>query len=62
MPIGIREALTPLVYKVPFEYLTCQIAVNRKVSFLGFDDPNRQKVNFRQIFDSKQSPLAEGPR
>jgi glucosamine--fructose-6-phosphate aminotransferase (isomerizing) len=62
MPIGIREALTPFVYKVPFEYLTCQIAVNRKVSFLGFDDPNRQKVNFRQIFDSKQSQLAEGPR
>jgi glucosamine--fructose-6-phosphate aminotransferase (isomerizing) len=55
MPIGIREALTPFVYKVPFEYLTCQIAINRNVRFLGFDDPNRQKVNFRQIFDSKQS-------
>ena len=55
MPPGIRESLTPFVYKVPFEYLTCQIAIHRNVRFLGFDDPNRQKVNFRQIFDSRQS-------
>jgi len=55
MPRGIRESLTPFVYKVPFEYLTCQIAIHRNVRFLGFDDPNRQKVNYRQIFDSRQS-------
>jgi glucosamine--fructose-6-phosphate aminotransferase (isomerizing) len=56
MPSGMSESLTPFVYKVPFEYLTCYMAIHRKVRFLGFDDPIRQKVNFRQIFNSKQTP------
>jgi glucosamine--fructose-6-phosphate aminotransferase (isomerizing) len=62
MPNGMRESLTPFVYKVPFEYLTCYMAIHRNVRFLGFDDPIRQKVNFRQIFNSKQSQTAVGSR
>ncbi|MCB1487959.1 MAG: SIS domain-containing protein [Bauldia sp.] len=52
MPAGIPEYLTPFVYKLPFEYLSCQIAAEQNISFLGFNDRKRQEVNFRQIFDS----------
>ena len=58
MPTGIREALSPFVYKLPFEYLTCHIADQRGAVFLGFNDKKRQEVNFRQIFDSAQSKSA----
>jgi glucosamine 6-phosphate synthetase-like amidotransferase/phosphosugar isomerase protein len=58
MPDDIPEALTPFVYKLPFEYLAAHIATLRGANFFGFDDPNRQAVNFRQIFDSKQTPAA----
>ena len=53
MPAGLEENLTPFLYKLPFEYLTCYMAYARGVAFLGFDDPNRQEVNFRQIFRSQ---------
>lgn len=53
MPSGIDETLTPFVYKLPFEYLSCYMADARGAAFLGFDDPNRQEVNFRQIFRSQ---------
>ena len=62
MPSGVREALSPFVYKLPFEYLSCYIADLRGASFLGFNDKKRQEVNFRQIFDSSQAatqPAAE---
>jgi glucosamine 6-phosphate synthetase-like amidotransferase/phosphosugar isomerase protein len=55
MPVGIPESLTPLVYKAPFEHLSCQIADEQKIPFLGFHNPKRQQVNFRQIFGSAQS-------
>jgi glucosamine 6-phosphate synthetase-like amidotransferase/phosphosugar isomerase protein len=55
MPRGIPESLTPFVYKVPFEHLSCQIAHDQKIPFLGFHNPKRQQVNFRQIFSSAQS-------
>lgn len=54
MPDGVVEELSPFVYKLPFEYLSCHVAHNRGVAFLGFDDAKRQQVNFRQIFDSKE--------
>ncbi|HEV3042787.1 MAG TPA: hypothetical protein VGY52_02865, partial [Roseiarcus sp.] len=55
MPPGIPEPLTPFVYKAPFEHLSCQIAHEQKIPFLGFNNPKRQQVNFRQIFSSAQS-------
>ena len=56
MPAGIPEALTPFVYKVPFEYLTAHIAAQHGIDFFGFKNPLRRQVNFRQIFDSPQTP------
>jgi glutamine---fructose-6-phosphate transaminase (isomerizing) len=52
----LPEALTPFVYKLPFEYLSCHIADQQNIAFLGFDDKRRQEVNFRQIFHSAQAP------
>jgi glucosamine--fructose-6-phosphate aminotransferase (isomerizing) len=52
MPPGIPESLMPFVYKAPFEHLSCQIAHEQKIPFLGFHNPKRQQVNFRQIFNS----------
>lgn len=54
MPPDVHEHLTPFVYKAPFEYLSCYIGAHRGNSFLGFNDRNRQAVNFRQIFESAQ--------
>lgn len=54
MPPDIPESLTPFVYKTPFEHLACQIAHEQKIPFLGFHNPKRQQVNFRQIFNSTQ--------
>jgi glucosamine 6-phosphate synthetase-like amidotransferase/phosphosugar isomerase protein len=58
MPRHVPEPLTPFVYKLPFEYLSCQIAHEQKIPFLGFHNPKRQQVNFRQIFNSAQSAKA----
>jgi glucosamine 6-phosphate synthetase-like amidotransferase/phosphosugar isomerase protein len=58
MPAGIPEALTPFVYKLPFEYLAAHIAQQNGIDFFGFKNPLRQQVNFRQIFDSSQAPSA----
>jgi glucosamine 6-phosphate synthetase-like amidotransferase/phosphosugar isomerase protein len=58
MPDAIPEALTPFVYKLPFEYLAAHVATAYGARFFGFDDANRQAVNFQQIFDSKQTPAA----
>jgi glucosamine--fructose-6-phosphate aminotransferase (isomerizing) len=55
MPPDIPESLTPFVYKAPFEYLSCQISHEQKIPFLGFHNPKRQQVNFRQIFSSAQA-------
>ena len=58
----LPEALTPFVYKLPFEYLACHIADQQGIAFLGFDNKKRQEVNFRQIFHSAQAaatPQAE---
>jgi len=54
MPDNIPEALTPFIYKAPFEHLSCRIASEQKIPFLGFDNPKRQQVNFRQIFNSAE--------
>jgi glucosamine 6-phosphate synthetase-like amidotransferase/phosphosugar isomerase protein len=56
MPVGIPESLTPFVYKLPFEYLAAHIAAQHRIDFFGFANPQRQAVNFRQIFDSAQTP------
>ncbi|EAR51929.1 Glucosamine 6-phosphate synthetase, contains amidotransferase and phosphosugar isomerase domain [Oceanicola granulosus HTCC2516] len=52
MPDGVPEALTPFVYKLPFEHLGCEISRVQEIPFLGFHEPKRQQVNFRQIFES----------
>ncbi len=49
----VREPLSPFVYCVPFELFACYLASARNRAFLGFDDPHRRQVNFRQIFNSK---------
>jgi glucosamine--fructose-6-phosphate aminotransferase (isomerizing) len=51
----VPEALSPFVYKLPFEYLSCHISDQQNIAFLGFDNPRRQEVNFRQIFHSAQA-------
>jgi glucosamine--fructose-6-phosphate aminotransferase (isomerizing) len=51
---GISEVLTPFVYKVPFEYLSCYIAAKQNIAFLNFDNPKRLEVNFKQIFNSAE--------
>jgi glucosamine 6-phosphate synthetase-like amidotransferase/phosphosugar isomerase protein len=56
MPAGVPEPLTPFVYKTPFEVLAAQIAAHNGIDFFGFRNPLRQQVNFRQIFDSAQTP------
>lgn len=48
----VSEVLSPFVYKVPFEYLSCYIADQQNISFLNFDNPKRLRVNFKQIFNS----------
>ena len=53
----VRELLTPFVYCVPFELFACYLSDARKRAFLGFDDPHRREVNFRQIFNSQSRPL-----
>jgi glucosamine--fructose-6-phosphate aminotransferase (isomerizing) len=59
MPAGLPEALTPFVYKLPFEYLSCEISRRQNIAFLGFDDKRRQEINFRQIFSSAESESAD---
>lgn len=54
----ISEALSPFVYKLPFEYLACHISDLQKIAFLNFDNPKRLEVNFRQIFNSAQKEEA----
>jgi glucosamine 6-phosphate synthetase-like amidotransferase/phosphosugar isomerase protein len=51
----LPEALTPFVYKLPFEYLSCHISNEQNIAFLNFDNRKRQEVNFRQIFNSAQA-------
>jgi glucosamine 6-phosphate synthetase-like amidotransferase/phosphosugar isomerase protein len=53
MPPDVPETLTPFVYKLPFEHLTAHIASAHGIDFFGFANPQRQAVNFRQIFGSK---------
>jgi hypothetical protein len=55
MPAGVSESLTPFVYKTPCEVLAAQIAAHNGIDFFGFNNPLRQQVNFRQIFDSAQA-------
>jgi len=54
----VPETLSPFLYKLPFEYLSCFIADKQNIAFLGFDNRKRQEVNFRQIFNSAQKNAA----
>lgn len=47
------EALSPLACCVPLELLAYHYATSKGTTMLGFDDPNRMAVNFRQIFGSR---------
>ena len=58
MPTGLPERVTPFVYKLVFEYLSCEISRVQNIAFLGFDNKHRQEVNFRQIFNSKETSAA----
>lgn len=55
----LPETLTPFIYKLPFEYLSCHISSKQNIAFLGFDNRKRQEVNFRQIFNSAQKAATE---
>ncbi len=57
---AVNELLTPFVYKVPFEYLSCYISAKQDIAFLNFDNPKRLEVNFKQIFNSAEK--AEGEK
>jgi glucosamine--fructose-6-phosphate aminotransferase (isomerizing) len=59
MPAGVPESVTPFVYKLPFEYLACEISRIQNIAFLGFDNKHRQEVNFRQIFNSAETKIAQ---
>lgn len=59
MPAGIPESLTPFVYKLPFEYLSCEVSRLQNIAFLGFDNLRRQEINFRQIFNSAETKSAQ---
>ena len=59
MPTGLPESVTPFVYKLPFEYLSCEISRVQNIAFLGFDNKHRQEVNFRQIFNSAETATAQ---
>lgn len=55
------EALSPVACCVPVELLAYHYATSKGATMLGFDDPNRMEVNFRQIFGS-QMPAESGGR
>lgn len=59
MPANLPETVTPFVYKLPFEYLSCEISRVQNIAFLGFDDKRRQEINFRQIFNSAETQAAK---
>ncbi len=46
------ELLSPIVTAVPLELLALAYARRQGRTMLGFDDPNRREVNWRQIFGS----------
>jgi glucosamine--fructose-6-phosphate aminotransferase (isomerizing) len=46
------ELLSPIVNAIPVELAALAFAQRLGRTMLGFDDTNRQEVNFRQIFDS----------
>jgi glucosamine--fructose-6-phosphate aminotransferase (isomerizing) len=46
------ELLSPIVNAVPVELVALAFAQRLGRTMLGFDDKQRQEVNFRQIFDS----------
>lgn len=54
------EALSPLACCVPLELLAYQYAISKGTTMLGFDDPNRMEVNFRQIFGSQIPATSRG--
>ncbi len=53
------ELLSPIVTAVPLELLALAYARKQGATMLGFDDPNRREVNWRQIFGSA---IPEVPR
>lgn len=57
IPGQLPESLTPFVYDIPFQFVSCWLADAWKLAFMGFDDLKRREVNFRQIFNSNVRPL-----
>lgn len=47
------ELLSPIAYCVPLELFAYHFASSKGMTMLGFNDPNRMQVNFRQIFGSQ---------
>ena len=54
------EALSPIPCCVPLELLAYEYAVHQGATMLGFDDPKRMEVNFRQIFASQIPDDSDG--
>ncbi len=46
------EWITPLLYQIPLQIFSYAFAQESGTVMLGFDDPERMRVNFRQIFGS----------
>lgn len=51
------ELLSPLLYCVTGELFAYHFAVSKDLTMLGFDEEKRKLVNFRQIFESRITPL-----
>ena len=45
---------------VPLELLAYEYAVHQGATMLGFDDPKRMEVNFRQIYASQIPDDSDG--
>jgi glucosamine--fructose-6-phosphate aminotransferase (isomerizing) len=54
------EALSPIACCVPLELFAYHYATSQGATMLGFDDPKRMEVNFRQIFGSQMPPESGG--
>ena len=54
------EVLSPIACCVPVEMLAYEYAIAQGATMLGFNDPKRMEVNFRQIFASQMPADGDG--
>jgi glucosamine--fructose-6-phosphate aminotransferase (isomerizing) len=56
---NLPENLTPFVYDIPFQFVSCFLAHVWELPFFGFNNLKIREVNFRQIFKSNMRTLGE---